>query len=65
VDVIWRKTWFDLWHNKVRTALAVLSIAAGVFALGMSCDPDLVYLMARDSQRLGETEPALAQLGGI
>lgn len=34
VGVIWRKVWFDLWHHKVRTLLAVLSIAAGVFAVG-------------------------------
>ena len=30
MDVIWRKVWFDLWSNKVRTSLAVLSIAVGV-----------------------------------
>jgi len=34
MSVIWYKVWFDLWNNKVRTALAVLSIAAGVFAIG-------------------------------
>jgi len=34
MSVIWRKIWFDLWHNKTRTLLAVLSIAAGVFAVG-------------------------------
>ena len=34
MDVIWHKIWFDLWHNKVRTGLAVLSITAGVFAIG-------------------------------
>jgi putative ABC transport system permease protein len=34
MSVIWYKVWFDLWHNKVRTLLAVLSIAAGVFAVG-------------------------------
>lgn len=34
MSVIWRKVWFDLWHNKVRTTLAVLSIAVGVFAIG-------------------------------
>jgi len=34
MSVIWRKVWFDLWHNKTRTFLAVLSIAAGVFAVG-------------------------------
>src|SRR5512139_320029 len=32
--VIWHKIWFDIWHNKTRTLLAVLSIAAGVFAVG-------------------------------
>jgi putative ABC transport system permease protein len=34
MGVIWHKVWFDLWSNKVRTLLAVLSIAAGVFAVG-------------------------------
>jgi putative ABC transport system permease protein len=34
MGVIWHKIWFDLWHNKTRTTLAVLSIAAGVFAVG-------------------------------
>lgn len=34
MSVIWNKIWSDLWYHKVRTLLAVLSIAAGVFALG-------------------------------
>ncbi|MCB9098887.1 MAG: ABC transporter permease [Anaerolineales bacterium] len=34
MSVIWNKVWSDLWHHKLRTFLAVLSIAAGVFALG-------------------------------
>ena len=34
MGVIWYKVWFDLWHNKGRTLLVVLSIAAGVFAIG-------------------------------
>ncbi|NIW92779.1 MAG: FtsX-like permease family protein [Phycisphaerae bacterium] len=34
MSVIWLKVWSDLWDNKVRTFLAVLSIAAGVFAIG-------------------------------
>ena len=34
MGVIWQKVWFDLWGNKVRTVLAVLSIAVGVFAVG-------------------------------
>jgi putative ABC transport system permease protein len=33
--VIWHKVWRDLAHNKARTTLVVLSIAAGVFALGL------------------------------
>ena len=35
MDVIWHKVWRDLAHNKARTALVVLSIAVGVFALGV------------------------------
>ncbi len=34
MSVLWHKVWFDLWHNKGRTLLAVLSIAAGVFTVG-------------------------------
>lgn len=34
MSVIWTKVWFDLWHSPSRTLLAVLSIAAGVFAVG-------------------------------
>jgi putative ABC transport system permease protein len=34
MSVIWRKVWFDLWKNKSRTSLAVISIAAGLFAVG-------------------------------
>ena len=33
--VTWRKVWRDLALNKARTLLAVLSIAVGVFALGV------------------------------
>ncbi len=34
MSVIWTKVWSDLWDNKIRTLLAVLSITAGVFAIG-------------------------------
>jgi putative ABC transport system permease protein len=34
MSVIWHKVWSDLWHNKARTTLAVLSIAVGVFSIG-------------------------------
>jgi putative ABC transport system permease protein len=36
VSVIWCKVWRDLAHNKARTTLATLSIAVGVFALGLT-----------------------------
>ena len=36
MSVIWYKVWSDLWNNKTRTLLAVLSIAAGVFAVGVA-----------------------------
>ena len=32
--MIWHKVWYDLWRHKARTLLAVLSIAAGIFAIG-------------------------------
>lgn len=35
MDTLWFKVWSDLWNNKTRTVLAVLSIASGVFATGM------------------------------
>ena len=35
MGVIWYKVWSDLWNNKTRTLLAALSIASGVFAIGM------------------------------
>jgi putative ABC transport system permease protein len=34
MGVLWIKIWHDLWHHKSRTLLSVLSIAAGVFAIG-------------------------------
>ena len=35
MSVAFRKVWRDLWNNKGRTLLVVLSIAVGVLALGM------------------------------
>ncbi len=35
IPVVYRKVWRDLWHNKGRTILVVLSIATGITALGM------------------------------
>ncbi len=35
MPVTWRKIWRDLMHSRVRTTLVVLSIAVGVFVLGV------------------------------
>lgn len=35
MSVVWHKVWFDLWHHRGRTFLAILSVAAGVFAIGV------------------------------
>ncbi len=35
MSIAYRKVFRDLWSNKARTALVVLSIAVGVMAVGM------------------------------
>ena len=39
----WRKVWADLWGSKMRTLLVVLSIAVGVFAVGMVYSSYLMF----------------------
>ena len=40
----WRKVLRDLWSNKTRTILVVLSIAVGVFAVGMIAGSRVILL---------------------
>ena len=35
MGIRWRKVWRDLWANKTRTMLVLLSISVGVTAIGM------------------------------
>jgi len=35
MTMLWKKIWTDLWSNKTRTLLAALSIAVGIFAVGL------------------------------
>lgn len=57
----WRKVWADLWSNKLRTSLVVLSIAVGVFAVGMVYSSYLMF--QRDlAQSWGKASPASASL---
>ena len=57
----WRKVWMDLWGNKLRTLLVMLSISVGVFAVGMVYSSFLMF--ERDLARSwGAAEPASASL---
>lgn len=38
----WHKVWQDLWRNKVRSLLVILSIALGVFAVGMVSSANVI-----------------------
>src|ERR1700690_4211622 len=42
----WKKVWADFWNNKTRTILTILTIAVGVFAVGIVTNIGL--LMSRD-----------------
>jgi putative ABC transport system permease protein len=46
----WKKVWADLWGNKSRTVLVVLSIAIGVFAVGMVANS---YLILDEASTVG------------
>jgi len=39
----WRKVWSDIWSNKLRTALVIVSISVGVFAVGMVYSSYLMF----------------------
>jgi putative ABC transport system permease protein len=57
----WRKILRDLWHNKIRTFIVVLSIAVGVFAVGMIVSTQIVLTQDMDSS-YSATNPASAFL---
>ncbi len=57
----WRKVLADLWSNKTRTVLVVLSIAVGVFAVGMISGSS--QIMTRDLRaQYAATRPSVAQI---
>lgn len=57
----WMKVWADLWGNRLRTALVVMSIAVGVFAVGMVYSSYLMF--SRDlSNSWATAAPASATL---
>src|SRR5919205_3973682 len=57
----WRKVLRDLWSNKTRTLLVVLSIAVGVFAVGTIVSSRLI-LSSDLSANYAATNPASALL---
>jgi putative ABC transport system permease protein len=57
----WRKVWRDLWSNKTRTILVVISIAVGIFAIGIVAGSRVV--LSRDfSESYAAVTPASATL---
>ncbi len=57
----WMKVWADLWVNRLRTFLVVMSIAVGVFAVGMVYSSYLMF--SRDlSNSWATAAPASATL---
>jgi putative ABC transport system permease protein len=57
----WRKVLSDLWGNRTRTILVVLSIAVGVFAVGMIMGSG--QIMTRDlAEQYARTDPSVAQI---
>ena len=65
--VRWTKILRDLWNNRARTGLVILSIAVGVFAIGMIAatrqslteSVSAQYAALRPADAIIETEPAL------
>ncbi len=58
----WRKVLGDLWSNKIRTLLVVLSIAVGVFAVGMIAGTQVILTRDMQASYLA-INPAAAILG--
>ncbi|MBN1217395.1 MAG: FtsX-like permease family protein [Anaerolineae bacterium] len=57
----WRKIFRDLWLNKIRTILVILSIAVGVFAIGVIVSTQI--MLAEDmSKSYRATHPSHAHL---
>src|SRR6266545_1293338 len=62
----WRKVLGDLWSNKTRTTLVVLSIAIGVFAIGMIAGARVLMLAgAHDSYAASHPASATLYTGGF
>ncbi len=66
MTVAFRKVWRDLWNNKGRTLLVVLSIAVGVLALGMiTASNTLVTRQMTLAQSASHPSSVILYLGGL
>jgi len=54
----WRKVVRDIWRNRARTVLVVLSIAVGVFAIGMIAGTRVVLSRAANESWLATNPPS-------
>ncbi len=59
MNVLWEKVWFDLWHHKVRSLLAVFSIAAGIFAIGVIFGLTSLMLTGMDESHVASNPSTL------
>ena len=51
MNIIWFKVWRDLAHHKLRTLLAALSIATGIFAFGLALGArDLTHILIAEDK---------------
>ena len=57
----WKKVWADFWGNRIRTVLAVITIAVGAFAVGMNSNMELYMLESMDGDYLS-ANPAEATI---
>jgi len=65
LSISFRKVWRDLWNNKGRTVLVVLSIAVGVLAVGMiTASNTLIIRQMVASQTASQPSNIMMYLGG-
>jgi putative ABC transport system permease protein len=57
MGIAFRKVWRDLWKNKGRTLLVVLSIAVGVMALGMTTASNILLKQGINGSRAASHRP--------
>ncbi len=62
MNVAFRKVWRDLWNNKGRTLLVVLSIAVGVLAVGMILSTNTLLFRQMTASQIA-SRPSHVQLG--